>query len=403
MGHITSMVLDAAEIWAYECLLPDAWPVSEVASRLAELVKLPSVGPDNYPINYGFVQLRGSAIDPQSRLAGIDLPDHPIFRIVPEITAAQETLGFVFDENNVLERNPMQRSDVKVLNQRLITEDVRLDLKVDVRIDAAVHRQIEDFASRDRQAECAGLILGMVNAEERDRVIHIKAALPAYDAQGSRTSVKIDLQAWDQMLLDRDKCYGDLDVLGWFHTHAGWGVFMSDADVFIHRHFFRHPNMVAYVLDPTIGKDGFFYWHDGTIGLCPSYGLVGAASEVRRQSKGKRRSSHTFRNVMIAIVLAAALYAALACLHIPSKILAGLHPAHKVHVRQQKPHIVPVDIKTQVYTLQRGETLWSVCRRFYGNAKFAYSLAEYNKIKDMTSLQVGREIIIPPKEELVIR
>lgn len=397
MGHITSMVLDAAEIWAYECMLPDDWPVSQLASRLAELVKLPNVGSDNYPINYGLVQLRGSAIDPQSRLTDLALPDHPVFRIVPEITAAQETLDFVFDESNVIERNPVQRSDVKIINQRLITEDVRLDLKADVRIDAAVHRQIEDFASRDRLKESAGLLLGTVTDEEHDRAIHIKAALPAYDAQGSRTSVKIDLQAWGQMLLDRDKRYGDLDVLGWFHTHAGWGVFMSDADVFIHRHFFRHPNMVAYVLDPSMGKDGFFYWHDGTIGLCPSYGLVGASSEVRRQSKGKRRVKHTLRNFIIAIIIAAALCVAAIRLPISSRIF---HPAHKAHVTQQKQQIAPVDIKTQVYTLQKGETLWSVCKRFYGNAKLADSLARYNKIDDIKSLSVGREIMIPPKEEL---
>ncbi|MCE5324750.1 LysM peptidoglycan-binding domain-containing protein [bacterium] len=403
MGHITSMVLDAAEIWAYECLLPDDWSVLQVASRIAELAKLPSVGSDNYPISYGLVQLRGSAIDPQSRLTDLDLPDHPVFRIVPDITAAQETMDFAFDENNVLERDPVQHSDVKILNQRLITEDVRLDLKVDVRIDAAVHRQIEDFASKDRHTECAGLLLGTVTDEEHERAIHIKAVLPAYDAKGSRTSVKIDLQAWDQILLDRDKCYGDLDVLGWFHTHAGWGVFMSDADVFIHRHFFRHPNMVAYVLDPTMGKDGFFYWHDGTIGLCPNYGLVGAASAVRRQSKGKRRVGHTLRNIIIGIIMAAALCMAAIRLPISNKIISGVNPSHEAYVVQQKPHVKPMEIKTQAYTLQRGDTLWSVCRKFYGNAKFAYSLAEYNKIDEMKSLQVGREIIIPPKGELEAR
>lgn len=403
MGQITSLVLDAAEIWAYECMLPDDWPVSQLTARFAELANLPSTGPDGHPMQYGFVQLNGSAVDPDSRLADLELAERPVFRIVPEITAAQDTLDFSFDEPPAVNPNSDGAPDVVILNQKLITEDVQLDLKVDVRIDATVHRQIEEFAGRDRQKECIGLLLGTVTTEDRARVLHIKAALPAYDAHGSRTDIKLGLHAWDMMLSDRDKRYGKLGVLGWFHSHAGWGVFMSDADVFIQRHFFRHPNMVAYVLDPTKGKDGFFYWHEGKIGLCSNYGLVGSEAAVRRQSKGKRRISHTLRNIVIVIALAAMLCAAVLYKPVSSKLLSIFHPAHKVHTGQQRSNAKPVEIKTQVYTLQRGESLWSVCKRFYGDARLARPLAEYNKIDDINSLQIGREITIPPKEELESR
>jgi proteasome lid subunit RPN8/RPN11 len=58
--------------------------------------------------------------------------------------------------------------------------------------------------------------------------------------------VKITHDAWESMLRVRDLEYPDLRVLGWFHSHAGWGVFLSDPDVFIHRHFF--PRKIADLL-----------------------------------------------------------------------------------------------------------------------------------------------------------
>ena len=398
MGHITAMVLDAAEIWAYECLLPDDWPAARVSSRLAELIKFPVVGFDNYPIHYGLVRMRGHVVDPQDKLEDIDLPERPIFRIVPEIAAGQDTLDFSFDENSPAQDN--QQIDVKILSEKLIAEEVRLDLKPDVRIDAAVHKQIEEFAYSDRQKECAGLLLGRVIPEEHDRAIHIKAAVPAYEAECSRTSVKIGLDAWEQMLLVRDREYDDLDLLGWFHTHAGWGVFMSDSDVFIHRHFFKHPDMVSYVLDPTKGKDGFFYWHGCSISICSNYGLVGAPSEVAGY---RRKPRHTLRKIIIALLVFAALCAGAIRLPYTKQIIQKYMPSPPVKTRPHKAKPKPVEIKTQVYALHRGETLWSVCRKFYGNAKLADSLAEYNRIESMRNLQIGQEIRIPPEEELEAR
>jgi proteasome lid subunit RPN8/RPN11 len=399
MGHITAMVLDAAEIWAYECLLPDDWPAARVSARLAELIKLPAVGFDNYPIDYGLIRMRGHAIDPQDTLADANLPDRPIFRIVPEIVAGQDTLNFSFDEQPATDER--QKTDVKIISEKLITEEVRLDLKPDVRIDAAVHKQIEEFAYKDRHNECAGLLLGKVIPEEHDRAIHIKAAVPAYEAESTRTSVKIGLDAWEQMLLVRDKEYDDLDLLGWFHTHAGWGVFMSDSDVFIHRHFFKHPDMVSYVLDPTKGKDGFFYWHNCSISLCPNYGLVGAPSEI---AEYKQKPRHTLRKIIIALLALAALCAGAARLPFTKQIIQKFNPPPTpIKTRPHKAKSRPAEIKTQVYAMHKGESLWRVCKKIYGDARLAESLAEYNGIKGLRSIQIGQEIRIPPKEELEAR
>ena len=52
-------------------------------------------------------------------------------------------------------------------------------------------------------------------------------------------------------------------IVGWYHTHPGFGIFLSGMDQFIHRHFFTQIWHVAFVLDPLSRKSGFFCWNRG--------------------------------------------------------------------------------------------------------------------------------------------
>ncbi len=56
----------------------------------------------------------------------------------------------------------------------------------------------------------------------------------------------------------------------------------------------------------------------------------------------------------------------------------------------------------QSYTIQKGDTLAMICRRFYGNsgAKYYNALASYNGIKNPHLIYAGRTIKIPPEAAL---
>ena len=43
-------------------------------------------------------------------------------------------------------------------------------------------------------------------------------------------------------------------VLGWYHTHPGWGLFLSAHDQFIHGNFYGGPHHVALVIDLRLPK-----------------------------------------------------------------------------------------------------------------------------------------------------
>jgi len=54
---------------------------------------------------------------------------------------------------------------------------------------------------------------------------------------------------------------------------------------------------------------------------------------------------------------------------------------------------------TQVYTVKKGDTLSSIARTFYGDAKLVKKIVDANKakIKDPNVLPVGTVLTIPPK------
>ena len=49
-------------------------------------------------------------------------------------------------------------------------------------------------------------------------------------------------------------------MVGWYHTHPGFGIFLSGMDQFIHQNFFTQKWHIALVLDPIAKSGGFFCW-----------------------------------------------------------------------------------------------------------------------------------------------
>jgi len=49
-------------------------------------------------------------------------------------------------------------------------------------------------------------------------------------------------------------------MVGWYHTHPDWGVFLSGMDMFICDNFFNKKLDIALVIDPCRGDRGMFMW-----------------------------------------------------------------------------------------------------------------------------------------------
>jgi proteasome lid subunit RPN8/RPN11 len=65
---------------------------------------------------------------------------------------------------------------------------------------------------------------------------------------------------WEHIYKIKDKEYPEERIVGWYHSHPGFGVFLSDHDTFIHKNFFSSALQVAWVYDPHSDEEGCFGW-----------------------------------------------------------------------------------------------------------------------------------------------
>jgi hypothetical protein len=78
-------------------------------------------------------------------------------------------------------------------------------------------------------------------------------------------------ETWARINQQMDSRFAHLAIVGWYHSHPSFGIFLSDRDRFIQEHFFSGPGQVAYVVDPVRKTQGMFLWRDGKPQLCPHF------------------------------------------------------------------------------------------------------------------------------------
>ncbi len=119
---------------------------------------------------------------------------------------------------------------------------------------------IVDSLPGQQRLEVGGLLVGAEWQDEAGGYLLITGATAARGAASTSLSVTFTHETWDQLLADKAAHYPDEAVVGWYHTHPGIGVFLSQQDRFIHEHFFGQPSHVALVVDPADFTWGIFYW-----------------------------------------------------------------------------------------------------------------------------------------------
>ncbi|WP_435007651.1 Mov34/MPN/PAD-1 family protein [Tundrisphaera lichenicola] len=124
---------------------------------------------------------------------------------------------------------------------------------------------IERHALRDTSVELGGILLGLECLDDQtgEPFVWITRSLEAKHYENTQASFTYTHDSWEEITRERDRLYPDLDIVGWYHTHPDFGIFLSSHDLFIHRNFFAQPLQLAYVVDPIRQTRGFFRLRDG--------------------------------------------------------------------------------------------------------------------------------------------
>jgi proteasome lid subunit RPN8/RPN11 len=113
--------------------------------------------------------------------------------------------------------------------------------------------------------EVCGVLVGNVYHDAMGPFVFVEANIRGNFSSGKAAQVTFTAKTWAhiQDVMDRD--YPDLRILGWYHTHPGHGIFLSDMDLFIHKNFFSLPWHLAFVFDPQNQEEGLFAWRTGNM------------------------------------------------------------------------------------------------------------------------------------------
>ena len=126
-------------------------------------------------------------------------------------------------------------------------------------------KQMLAHGQRQPNREVGGVLLGSICRSRRGLVTTTAEAVPAARTEADRGHVTFSHQSWEEIYSYLDSLAQDLQIVGWYHTHPGFGVFFSHHDRFIQENFFASPGQLGVVIDPVTRMVGSFWYSAGQV------------------------------------------------------------------------------------------------------------------------------------------
>lgn len=114
--------------------------------------------------------------------------------------------------------------------------------------------------------EIGGLLLGgFYRSHDRDPdtkspidFVEIEVALPARGRSSSATHFQFAHETWADLHRRIDAEFPDLEIVGWYHSHPGHGIFLSGWDLDIQNNHFTRKYSLALLIETFEHKGAFF-------------------------------------------------------------------------------------------------------------------------------------------------
>ena len=304
----------------------------------------------------------------------------------------------------------------------LLGKIVKGDLKVYV--ENEVWQQIENYSKKDMNNELGGVLIGdLYKTEKGNNFLRIDGFIDAKYGESKGASFKFTHKAWEYIHQEKEQLYPELGIIGWYHTHPGYGVFLSSYDLFIQKNFFNLPYQIALVIDPRTDERGFFQWKNGDISKCDGFYIYGeridpkqlkeAIREVKKQiqlltEKVESIPIVTSRLRDIALI---GLAIGVIYLSIDRFILVRrmensflkktstpeefrVKPPGGENIELIQPPSQPAE-KERIHFVKKGETLWDISKQYLGDGSRYNEIAKLNGISNTEMISEGQELKLP--------
>jgi proteasome lid subunit RPN8/RPN11 len=130
-------------------------------------------------------------------------------------------------------------------------------------ISADALQRIHKQGKSNLKAEVGGVLVGNGYQDEHGPYLWIEAIIEGRSMRHHAAQVTFTAETWADIQTTMDRDHPDARIVGWYHTHPGFGIFLSEMDLFIQDNFFNLPWQTALVYDPKSGEEGVFVWREG--------------------------------------------------------------------------------------------------------------------------------------------
>jgi len=113
---------------------------------------------------------------------------------------------------------------------------------------------VVSHAKESLDAEICGVLAGQICEDDEGLFVHVQAAVRGAAAREGNARVTFTQETWSTVHKTLERDYPKLRMVGWYHSHPGFGVEFSEMDVFIQKNFFPSPTQIALVTDPLGGE-----------------------------------------------------------------------------------------------------------------------------------------------------
>jgi proteasome lid subunit RPN8/RPN11 len=169
---------------------------------------------------------------------------------------------------------PVDAPDVRQLAREPLTESAFPGgRKAGFRVffEPEVHAHVWKHSAEDVSVEICGVLVGKWARDADGPFVHVSEAIRGEAATSRFAEVTFTHATWAKINEQMDTRFAHLAIVGWYHSHPDFGVFLSDRDRFIQEHFFSGPGQIAHVVDPVRKTEGVFAWREGKAVPCPHY------------------------------------------------------------------------------------------------------------------------------------
>lgn len=283
---------------------------------------------------------------------------------------------------------------------------------VQVYIKQDVYKRIEKFAKEEMSKEVGSILIGDYVDEKDRKTVVISNYIEAKYTDASASTLTFTHETWDYVYKEKDKKYPDKKIVGWQHTHPGYGIFLSNYDIFIQENFFNLPWQIAYVVDPIADTRGFFEWKNDKVAKMSGfyvYDEIGREIKISEKAKPAKKQ-FSITTIILSFLLLVSLLVSVSfgieknnVMDRLNEALATISQQSNIQVNETpdiKEQELPDDVEAfKVYVVQEGDYLESICEQYdLDYMSNIQKIMRINSITDVNKIYAGQKLYLPINE-----